>query len=82
LAQTKLFRLEQQWQALYSNTDNRKTKRPYRLVVIPSDPLQQYVDKGRGNLLEDYYNPLKFFDEVYVLSPKEKKKPSKMGNDN
>jgi len=40
-----------------------------RLVVIPSDPLQAYVEKGRAELLQEYYNPKGYFDEVYVLSP-------------
>lgn len=42
-----------------------------RLVVIPNDPLDAYVKKGRGSLLEAYYNPLGFFSEVYVVSPRE-----------
>jgi len=45
-----------------------------KLVVIPSDPLEAYYKAGYDkNWLEDYYNPLKFFDEVYLLSPIEKK---------
>lgn len=50
-----------------------------RLAVIPSDPLQAYVDKGRGDLLESYYNPCGYFDEVYCLSPLEKTKYCKWG---
>ncbi|XP_004345464.2 hypothetical protein CAOG_05874 [Capsaspora owczarzaki ATCC 30864] len=41
------------------------------LAVIPSDPLRAYEDKGRAALLENYYNPAGFFDEVYLLSPLE-----------
>ena len=43
-----------------------------RLAVVPSDPLQAYVEKGRADLLQSYYNPCSFFDEVYCLSPLEK----------
>jgi glycosyltransferase involved in cell wall biosynthesis/SAM-dependent methyltransferase len=43
-----------------------------RLAVVPSDPLQAYVEKGRADLLPSYYNPCSFFDEVYCLSPLEK----------
>ncbi|MFH1878689.1 MAG: glycosyltransferase family 4 protein [Candidatus Omnitrophota bacterium] len=43
-----------------------------RLAVIPSDPLEAYKVKGIASRLENYYNPGKFFDEVYLLSPLEK----------
>ncbi len=43
-----------------------------KLVVIPSDPIQAYEEKGTSSWLEEYYNPNSFFDEVYVLSPLEK----------
>ncbi len=43
-----------------------------RLVVIPSDLISDYEAKGTSTWLKDYYNPAGFFDEVYVLSPKEK----------
>jgi len=43
-----------------------------RLAVIPSDPIDAYIKKGFSKTkLEDYYNPCKFFDEVYLLSPLE-----------
>ncbi|MCL5128755.1 glycosyltransferase family 4 protein [Algibacter sp. L4_22] len=44
----------------------------HKLVVIPSDPIQAYEEKGTSSWLEEYYNPNSFFDEVYVLSPLEK----------
>jgi glycosyltransferase involved in cell wall biosynthesis len=50
---------------------HRAVVRPYRLAVIPSDPLAAYEEGGYANWLTDYYNPLQFFDEVYVLSPLE-----------
>ena len=37
-----------------------------KLLVIPNDPLQRYVDKGE--IKERYFNPENFFDEVHVLS--------------
>ena len=43
-----------------------------RLAVIPSDPLEAYKRKGTTLWLEDYYNSLHFFDEVFLLSPLEK----------
>jgi len=42
-----------------------------RLVVIPSDPIAAYERKGL-DWLERYYNPGKFFDEVFAVSPLEK----------
>jgi len=45
-----------------------------RLAVIPSDPIKVYKMKGIESWLENYYNPLHFFDEVYILSPLEKEK--------
>ncbi len=50
-----------------------------RLAVVPSDPLQAYVAKGRESLLQDYYNPGGFFDEVYCLSPLETEEVHKYG---
>jgi glycosyltransferase involved in cell wall biosynthesis len=44
---------------------------PLRLVVVPADPIASYEDKGRGELLCDYFNPGGFFDEVIAISPKE-----------
>lgn len=49
-----------------------------RLVVIPSDPLQAYVDAGYPDLT-NYYNPKGFFDEVYALSPFESVKRKMYG---
>jgi len=43
-----------------------------KIAVIPSDSLEDYEAKGISIRLEEYYNPLHFFDEVYLLSPKEK----------
>jgi glycosyltransferase involved in cell wall biosynthesis len=37
-----------------------------KLLVIPNDPLQRYVDKGE--VKERYFNPENFFDEIHVLS--------------
>jgi glycosyltransferase involved in cell wall biosynthesis len=45
--------------------------RPLRLVVVPADPLAIYEEKGRGELLREYFNPGGFFAEVIALSPKE-----------
>lgn len=40
-----------------------------KLVVIPSDSISAYEQKGTSSWLKEYYNPNGFFDEVYVLSP-------------
>lgn len=41
-----------------------------RLVVFPSDPMKDYLDKGQTyEYFEDYFNPGGYFDEVYALSP-------------
>jgi glycosyltransferase involved in cell wall biosynthesis len=45
--------------------------KPNILVVVPSDPLSAYEDAGYGSWLQDYYNPLHYFDAVFVLSPVE-----------
>lgn len=43
------------------------------LAVIPTDPISAYVKQGlTPKWLESYYNPNKFFDKVYLLSPLEK----------
>lgn len=42
-----------------------------KLVIIPSEPLKLYKEKGISDWLEEYYNPKGYFDEVYLLSPKE-----------
>jgi glycosyltransferase involved in cell wall biosynthesis len=49
------------------------------LAVIPSDPIEAYVRKGTDSWLEEYYNPLHFFDKVYLLSPLEKKETYAFG---
>lgn len=42
------------------------------LVVIPSDPISAYINQGlTSQWLESYYNPKKYFDKVYLLSPME-----------
>ena len=41
------------------------------LVVIPSEPLEEYEAKGLIGLRE-YYNPQNMFDKVYLFSPREK----------
>ncbi|HPP73964.1 MAG TPA: glycosyltransferase [Armatimonadota bacterium] len=46
-------------------------RKQLRLAVIPSDPLEAYAAKGNAYLLQDYYNPTSYFDEVYCLSPVE-----------
>ena len=53
---------------------NRKS-----LTVIPSDPIIAYKRKGTVSWLEEYYNPLSFFDEVYLLSPLEKEERHELG---
>ena len=51
-----------------------------RLAVIPSDPIEAYLNAGFDkDWLEDYYNPLHYFDEVYLLSPLEKKERYELG---
>lgn len=51
-----------------------------RLAVIPSDPIQQYLDQGYSpDWLKDYYNPGKFFDEVYLLSELEHERRDLLG---
>ena len=51
-----------------------------KLAVIPSDPISAYLSAGYGEKwLREYFNPLKFFDEVYVFSPKEKNNPDLLG---
>lgn len=40
-----------------------------KLVVLPSDPIEDYLKAGRSyDYLENYYNPQGYFDEVYSLS--------------
>ena len=42
-----------------------------RLVVIPSDPIAAYEQKGTASWLERYYNPGGYFAEVFAVSPLE-----------
>lgn len=44
-----------------------------KLVVIPSESIEDYEKKGLKRLRE-YYNPASFFDEVFVVSPLEHEK--------
>ncbi len=40
------------------------------LVVMPSDPMQAYLDLGQTyEYFEDYFNPGGYFDKVYAISP-------------
>jgi len=51
-----------------------------RLAVIPSDAIDDYLKGGYSEKwLRDYYNPCKFFDEVYLLSPLEVDHPDLLG---
>lgn len=51
-----------------------------RLAVIPSDPIGLYLESGYDKKwLKEYFNPLKFFDEVYIFSPSEKDNPDLLG---
>jgi len=50
-----------------------------RLAVIPSDPLEEYEKMGFAASLEEYYNPLGWFDEVYCLTPLESKERFEYG---
>jgi len=51
-----------------------------RLAVIPSDKIQDYLNQGYSSQwLKDYYNPGRFFDEVYLLSNLEKDQPDLLG---
>jgi len=51
-----------------------------KLAVIPSDPIEAYLQAGYNrNWLEDYYNPCKFFDEVFLLSPLERDNSGLLG---
>lgn len=41
-----------------------------RLAVIPSDLIGLDLSSGyRGSFLHTYYNPARFFDEVYLFAP-------------
>jgi glycosyltransferase involved in cell wall biosynthesis len=49
-----------------------------KLIVIPSDPIAAY-EKAGYDWLERYYNPNKYFDKVYAISPLEKGQQKKFG---
>jgi len=42
-----------------------------KLCVFPSDPIEEYLKKGE--IKNQYYNPLNFFDEIHVMNPSYKK---------
>ena len=51
-----------------------------RLAVIPSDPIEEYLQGGYSReWLKAYYNPCGYFDEVYLLSNLEKDHPDLLG---
>jgi glycosyltransferase involved in cell wall biosynthesis len=51
-----------------------------RLAVIPSEPINEYLSAGfHPDWLRDYFNPLGFFEEVYLLSPKERDNQDLLG---
>jgi malonyl-CoA O-methyltransferase len=49
------------------------------LSVIPSDPISAYEAKGTHVWAERYYNPGKYFEAVYLLSPLEKREVTQYG---
>jgi glycosyltransferase involved in cell wall biosynthesis len=59
--------------------NTKSTSERKRLAIIPSDPIEAYQRKGIASWLEDYYNPLHFFDKVYLLSPLEEKERYEFG---
>src|SRR5258708_275272 len=74
------------WKSSLSGTMNSNLKfsnegrSMKRLGVIPSDPIEEYLQGGYAEAwLRDYYNPSQFFDEVYLLSPLEKDRPEFLG---
>jgi len=51
-----------------------------RLAVIPGESIAEYLEAGYSeDWLRDYYNPCRFFDEVYLLSPLEKNQSDLLG---
>ena len=72
----ELLRLERRLVASYkistSELERKLEGRRRRvLAIVPSDALRDYENAGYGSWLREYYNPLGFFDEVFVLSPRE-----------
>ena len=49
------------------------------LAVIPSDPLADYEDVGCHVWAQRYYNPNKYFEKVFLFSPKEKEEVFQYG---
>lgn len=49
-----------------SSNDGRR-----RLAIVPGDSLEAYRQKGVSAWLEEYYNPCRFFNEVFLFSPLE-----------
>lgn len=51
-----------------------------RLAVIPNDPIEAYIKGGYSkSFLQSYFNPDRYFDEVYLLSPRENDNPDVLG---
>lgn len=51
-----------------------------RLAVIPTDPIEHYIHTGYSkDWLKEYFNPARYFDEVYVVSPRETDHPDLLG---
>jgi glycosyltransferase involved in cell wall biosynthesis len=51
-----------------------------RLGVIPTDPINHYINTGYSKeWLRKYFNPAQYFDEVYVFSPRETDHPDLLG---
>lgn len=52
---------------IISNDNNNH----FNIGIVPSDPLSAYEKKGRGKLLQEYYNPHNFFSKAILFSPRE-----------
>ena len=51
-----------------------------RLAIIPNDPIDLYLSAGYGaDWLKAYFNPARFFDEVYSLAPYEQVDGARVG---
>lgn len=44
-----------------------------KIAILPFDPIDAYEQKGTLSLYKEYFNPAAFFDQVWVISPLEKK---------
>jgi len=52
-----------------------------RLVTFPSDPIETYLRQGKNfNYLENYFNPMGYFDEVYCISLDSQRKTTTFGS--